>query len=77
MALHPRLGEESPLWTLARIVDAPLKKALKAGKAKLVREKVGRDSLWFGLGDAYAVLLLWIRVWARVLHLCGSPTVAT
>ena len=49
MALHPRLGEESPLWTLARIVDAPLKKALKAGKAKLAREKVGRDSLWCGL----------------------------
>ena len=60
MALHPRLGEESPLWTIARMTEAPLKKALKAGKAKLAREKVIRDDMWSGLGDAYAVFLLWI-----------------
>jgi hypothetical protein len=42
------------------MTEAPLKKALKAGKAKLAREKVIRDDMWSGLGDAYAVFLLWI-----------------
>lgn len=54
MALHPRLGEECPLWAIARILDGNMKKTLKAGKKLVLREKVSGVSLWLGLGNARA-----------------------
>lgn len=40
MALHPRLGEESPLWQIARPFLCGMKKTIKAGKKPTIREKV-------------------------------------